>query len=266
MANDYFDISMLKGKTALITGASKGIGLAIAVAYAQKGCDLILVSRDERKLAANANQLTKSYGVKVQWHACDLTNHQKVVEMVNMAEDFKAIDILVNNAGILKGNSFLEYSMSDFKDVFDTNVFGVVGLSQAVLKKMISRRSGRVINIASTAGKWGSKNQSAYNMSKHAIVGLTRCLALEMAGNSITVNAICPWVVETDMAGNYLKNQAKNSGRSYDEVMSLLQSSAPIGRLVKPEEVASLAVYIASEESGSITGQSWTVDGGYTMI
>ena len=139
-------------------------------------------------------------------------------------------------------------------------------MTQELLKRIIKKRPARVINLASTAGKWGSRNQSAYNASKHAVVGLTRCLALELAPHNILVNAICPWVVDTDMATDFVETHAAALGKTKTELKDQMNASVPLGRLIRVEEVAGLAVYLASDEASYINGQSWTVDGGYTMV
>ena len=131
---------------------------------------------------------------------------------------------------------------------------------------MIARRTGRIVNLASTAGKWGSRNQSAYNVSKHAVVGLTRCLGLEMAPHNIGVNAICPWIVDTDMATGFIAEHANAAGITPAQATTNFVAAVPIKRYIRPDEVAGLAVYLASDEASYISGQSWTVDGGYTMV
>ena len=131
---------------------------------------------------------------------------------------------------------------------------------------MLNHRGGRVINIASTAGKWGSRNQVAYNASKHAVLGLTRCLALEMGPQNVLVNAICPWIVDTDMADDIVEKHAVMGKMSADDLRERMNQSVPLGRFIRPQEVASVAVFLGSNEASYINGQSWTVDGGYTMI
>ena len=256
----------LVGKSALITGGSRGIGKAIAFAFAKEGCSVFLNGRDSKRLGETAKQVSGKYEVDVCDFACDVTDPVAVEEMVSASEDWNRIDILVNNAGIHKGNRFQDYTFDDFKEVVDTNVYGVFHVTQALLKRMIGNRSGRIINIASTAGKWGSKNQSAYNASKHAVVGLTRCLALEMAPNDILVNAICPWVVDTDMAQDFVGSHAATLEKSAEEFKQQMSATVPLGRFIRVEEVAGVAVFLASDEASYINGQSWSVDGGYTLI
>ena len=174
------------------------------------------------------------------------------------------IDILVNNAGIYRSKSFMDHSAADFRDLMEVNLFGVLHLTQAVLPHLIGNGWGRIINVASTAGKWGSRLQSAYNTSKHAVVGLTRCVALETAQTGVTVNAICPGFVQTDMVEELKAQTAAASGDPEALIKNVL-SRVPMNRILRPEEVASLAVYLASDASSAITAQSMLVDGGMVM-
>ena len=150
--------------------------------------------------------------------------------------------------------------------MLETNVYGVLHVTQFVLPGMIARRAGRVINLASTAGKGGTRNQSAYNASKHAVVGLTRCLALEMAAHQVLVNAICPWVVDTDMATSFISEHAAVLGIDAQQATANFVANVPLKRFIRPEEVAAVAVFLGSDESSYVNGQSWAIDGGYTMI
>ncbi len=256
----------LQGKTALITGASRGIGRAIAEAFAAEGAALVLNARDADRLAETASDIARISGVEVKALACDVTDRAAVMAMVASAEAWRPLDILVNNAGIHIAERFVDYSFEQFKQVIESNVYSVFHVTQAVLPAMIARQRGRVINIASTAGKGGTRNQSAYNASKHAVVGITRCLALEMAPFNVLVNAICPWVVDTDMAQGFMANHASITGATQDEVAARMNANVPLGRWIRPAEVAGLAVYLASDESSYVNGQSWAVDGGYTML
>lgn len=256
----------LIGKSALITGASRGIGLAIATAFAREGCRLVLNARGAERLEEAAKSLTSTHDVDVATHACDVTDADSVRAMVAAAEAAGPIEILVNNAGIHIPSRFVDYRFEDFKAVIESNVYSVFHVTQAVLPAMIERGSGRLINLASTAGKWGSRNQSAYNASKHAVVGITRCLALEVAPHGVLVNAICPWIVDTDMAEGFMERHAAIAGATVEELRDRMNATVPLQRWIRPEEVAGLAVYLASEEASYINGQAWTVDGGYTMI
>jgi len=259
-------VDRLKGKTALITGASRGIGRAIAEAYAAEGANVALNARDPARLEQAAAELRRLYPVKVTAHACDVSERSGVDAMVAAIEDEGQIDILVNNAGIHKAASFIDYSFEDFKNVIEVNVYSVFHVTQAALPKMIERKAGRIINMASSAGKWGSRHQSAYNASKHAVVGITRCLGLELAPHNILTNAICPWIVDTDLADSFMREHAAVAGVEQEAFEEAIKNTVPLKRWIRPEEVANLAVFFASDESSYINGQSWSVDGGYTMI
>jgi NAD(P)-dependent dehydrogenase (short-subunit alcohol dehydrogenase family) len=256
----------LQGKTALITGGSRGIGRAIAEAFAAEGCHLALNARDPARLAETAEALAQTHGIDVHTGACDVTDGEAVRAMVAAAERWRPLDILVNNAGIHIPRRFVDYTFDEFRRVIESNVYSVFHVTQAVLPAMLARQRGRVINLASTAGKWGSRNQSAYNASKHAVVGMTRCLALETAPANVLVNAICPWVVDTDMATGFMEEHAAIGGITVPQLIERMNSTVPLRRWIRPAEVAGLAVYLASDEASYINGQAWTVDGGYTMI
>lgn len=255
----------LKDKIALITGASRGIGQAVAQAYAAQGAKLCLLATDASRLSALQDALKLPPGdVLVQ--AVDVRQRDAVFHAVQTAEQhFGRIDVLVNNAGIYKSRPFLDYQSQDFQDLLDVNLMGVVHLMQACLPGMQARRSGRIVNMASTAGKWGSRNQSAYNISKHAVVGLTRCVALEASPYSVTVNAICPGFVQTDMVENLKAQAAQSAGASVDAFMQAALSRVPLGRIITPEEIAAMAVYLGSDEASGITGQSMHIDGGMVL-
>lgn len=257
----------LENLNALITGGSRGIGLAIAHRFAQEGANLFICGRNRESLEQCANEL-RQMGRKVFVHAADVTDPGSVREMVeHVLEEFKTVDVLVNNAGIQICRSFVDYTLEEFDQVIKTNVYGVFLVTQGVLPGMIERKKGKIINIASTAGKWGSRNQSAYNASKHAVVGLTRCLGLEVAPFNITVNAICPGAVAgTDMMEPFLEQQSKYYGIPKENLLGALLAQSPMRRLIQPEEVADLAVYLASDESAGMTCQSIALCTGYTMV
>lgn len=253
----------LAGKTALITGASRGIGRAIAEAYAQQGAALVLTARNTALLEEVREGLAAT-GVDVRIMSADLADANATADMFAAATADTGIDVLVNNAGIYIGKPFTAYDLAEFDQLMKTNVYSVFQLTQLALKHMQPRGAGSIINIASTAGKWESPNQAAYNTSKHAVVGMTRCAALENAGAGIRVNAICPGMVETDMFQQF-KVHADALGVSLDELKAASLSRIPMGRFLEPDEVAHIAVYLGSEESRGMTGQTITISGGMRM-
>jgi 3-hydroxybutyrate dehydrogenase len=256
----------LQNKIALVTGGSRGIGKAIAEAYAREGAKIVLNARQKEQLEETSEEIRQT-GTEVFSYAADVSNGESVKALVQAATDhYGQIDILVNNAGIYRPAPFINYTFEDFSTVVQTNLYSVFHMTQAVLPAMIERKKGRIINVASTAGKWGSRNQSAYNASKHAIVGLTRCIGLEVAADGITVNAICPWIVDTDLVDVFMKEHSAINNVPEETLAQFMQNSVPIKRWIRAEEVAHMAVYLGSDEAEYINCQAWTIDGGYTMI
>ncbi len=252
----------LKQSVAIITGASRGIGRAIAQAYAQEGASLCLVARNPASLDETVAELGLP-AERVMTVALDVTDREACFAAVGQVQArFGHVDILVNNAGVYRAKSFLDYTPQDFQDLLDVNLFGVIHFTQACLPQMQERKHGRIVNIASTAGKWGSRNQSAYNISKHAVVGLTRCVALEASPFGVTVNAICPGFVQTDMLEELKAQVALSSGASAEEFVKAALARVPLGRMMTPQEIAGMAVYLGSQESSGMTGQSIHIDGG----
>ena len=252
----------LKQAVAIITGASRGIGRAIAQAYAQEGASLCLVARNPASLDETVAELGLP-AERVMTLALDVTDREACFAAVgHVHARFGHVDILVNNAGVYRAKSFLDYTPQDFQDLLDVNLFGVIHFTQACLPQMQQRKHGRIVNIASTAGKWGSRNQSAYNISKHAVVGLTRCVALEASPSGVTVNAICPGFVQTDMLEELKAQVALSSGASAEEFVKAALARVPLGRMMTPQEIAGMAVYLGSQESSGMTGQSIHIDGG----
>ena len=255
----------LSGRNALITGASRGIGRAIALRYAEQGADLFLTATSAGKLE-EAKALAEAHGARVVVHCADVGDRACVETMVGAAiAVFGRIDVLVNNAGVYKAARLVDYSAEDFDRIMKVNLYGAFYVMQLVLRHMQRNRRGKVVNMASTAGKWGSLNQSAYNASKHALVGLTRCAALEMGAYGINVNAICPGFVETDMLEAF-REHASILGVPFEKVMEAGLSRVPLKRFLKPREIADLAVYLGSSESDGMSGQSLLLDGGMLMV
>lgn len=255
----------LAGRHALITGASRGIGRAIAQAYAAEGAELFLVATQRDRLQ-QTQALAREAGATAHVHVADVTDRAAVQAMVEAAvAAMGQVDVLVNNAGVYHAARLVDTEPEAFDRVMQVNVYGAFHVLQAVLRHMQQRCAGQVVNIASTAGKWGSMNQSAYNASKHALVGLTRCAALEMAACNVTVNAICPGFVQTDMLGEF-EAHARILGVPFETVLDNGRNRVPLKRFLQPQEIASLAVYLGSAESSGMTGQSLLIDGGMVLV
>ena len=252
----------LDQQVAIVTGASRGIGRAIAEAYAAEGASLCLIATDTSRL----QEVKDSLGLpaeRIMTLGLNVTERDACFAAVAQVEDrFGRVDVLVNNAGVYRAKPFLDYAPHDFQDMLDVNLFGVLHFMQACLPGMQARRHGRIVNIASTAGKWGSRNQSAYNVSKHAVVGLTRCLALETATQGVTVNAICPGLTQTDMVDTLNASFANAAGVTAEQMLQSILTRVPMNRLLNVDEIAGMAVYLGSEESSGMTGQAISIDGG----
>jgi NAD(P)-dependent dehydrogenase (short-subunit alcohol dehydrogenase family) len=258
-------MTRLKDHIALITGASRGIGRAVAQAYVREGAKVALVATGKASLEALCQDMGWT-SEQVLCVAADVARQDQVQHAVGQTlARWGRIDVLVNNAGIYQAAAFLDHTPQDFQRLLDVNLFGVMHFMQACLPQMQQRRSGAIINIASTAGKWGSRNQSAYNTSKHAVVGLTRCVALEASSHQVTVNAICPGFVQTDMVDELKAQASQAAGASVDDFLKAMMGRVPLGRFMQPGEIAELAVYLGSPAARGITGQSIHIDGGMVL-
>jgi 3-hydroxybutyrate dehydrogenase len=243
----------LKGKVALITGASRGIGLAIAKAFAAEGAKIALCSRNESEIKLTA----QSIGNKTLALGCDVCNPDQVKDMVDRTvKHHGKIDILVNNAGDAVSAPVLKTDLSLWDKMINTNLTSVFLCTRAALPYMIEQKAGRIVNISSIAGKMGGKYIAAYSSAKHGVIGYTRCVALEAAEYHITCNAICPGYVDTPMTERSIKNISDKTGVSVNQARRIIENENAQRRLIKPEEVASVAVFLASDEAAGITGEA----------
>ena len=258
----------LSKKIAVITGAGRGIGESIAHAFAEEGADLILTARTLSQLNQVADDI-RAKNRKAAVISCDVSSPAEVEKLAaEVAEKFGRVDILVNNAGISRRSRFLDYEDDIWFEVIRINLFGVYLCTKAFLPMMQQTGSGRVINMASVAGKAPVPFNSAYSASKHAILGLTKSLASEVALSGfpeITVNAICPFFVETDMfrgPEGYIAQMSKMANISEKDIVDKAVGRSLQQRLLEPAEVAAMAVYLASHEARGITGQAFNICGG----
>jgi 3-hydroxybutyrate dehydrogenase len=256
----------LAGKVALITGGGRGIGREIALRFSDEGASVALLARTASDVEAVAAEVEQAGGRAMALPA-DVASEVSVADaVVSAVAGLGPIDILVNSAGIYRVARFQDFSLADWKNVFEVNVHGTFLVTRAVLPAMLERHQGRIINIASTAGKWGTPYQSAYNASKHAVLGMTKCLALETARHGVRVNAICPAFVDSPMIDAQFPALAEILGTDLETVRRDLQAAVPIGRFVRLDEIPPLAIYLASDESEGMTGQAITLDGGRLFI
>jgi NAD(P)-dependent dehydrogenase (short-subunit alcohol dehydrogenase family) len=253
----------LSNSIALITGGGRGIGRAVAFAFAREGARVAVVARTGREVARVAEEIRAECGVETIHAICDVSDLESVRRaFFEVQERLGRIDILVNNAGIAESATLVKTSDELWERHLAINLSGTFYFMRAALPSMIDRGWGRIINVASVAGKTGAPYISAYAASKHGVVGLTRSVALEVATKGVTVNAICPGYADTDMTTRTLESIEAKTGLSVSKALESIKRMSPQNRLITPEEVAALALLLASEEGRGINGQAINVDGG----
>jgi len=256
----------LEGRIVLVTGGSRGIGRSIALAFATRGAQVAVAGRTQATLQNVAEEIRR-LGARALALTCDVTRKQEVEALRDdIASQLGTVEVLINNAGIAPAASFLEMEDRLWDEVLRVNLTGTYYCCKAFLPGMIASGWGRIINIASTVAKVAYSHTSAYTTSKHAVLGLTRALALEMARSGVTVNAICPGYVDTDLTRSSAGLMAEKTGKGVEEILKLFKATSPQNRLIAPEEVAELALMLASDAAGGITGQAINVDGGAVMV
>jgi NAD(P)-dependent dehydrogenase (short-subunit alcohol dehydrogenase family) len=254
---------MLQNKIALITGGGRGIGRAIAIAFAQERAKVVVCARTKEQVEAVAKQIGQSALALV----CDVANSESVAAMFRQAHEVlgRGPDILVNNAGIAESATLIQTEDELWQRHLAINLSGTFYCTRAALPSMIERKWGRIINVASIAAKTGAPYIAAYSASKHGVLGLTRSAALEVGAHGITVNAICPGYVDTDMTTRAIENITSKTQRSQEDALRILEKMSPQNRLITPEEVAAVALLLASEGGRGINGQAINIDGGTVL-
>ena len=255
---------MLKNKIALITGGGRGIGRAIALAFAREGATVVVSARTKEQV----DGVAKEIGANAVALVCDVADPDSVNTMFSRAHQVlgRGPDILVNNAGIAESATLAKTDDELWHRHLNINLSGTFYCTRAALPSMIEKRWGRIINVASIAGKTGAPYISAYAASKHGVLGLTRSVAHEVATLGITANAICPGYVDTEMVSRGIEKIKSRTGRSEEEALEALKNTSPQHRLVTVEEVAAVALLLASDEGRGINGQAINVDGGSLMF
>ncbi|MCA9653613.1 MAG: SDR family oxidoreductase [Myxococcales bacterium] len=255
----------LRGQVVIVTGAGRGIGKAVAIASARAGAAVVLVSRTEAQLQAVAAEIREAGG-RALVHACDLARPEaaKAVVDATIAEHGR-VDVLVNNAAMNYVANLVMSKDDKWHELYEVNLFSVVRLTQQVLRRLIRQKSGRIINVSSVSAKVGAAYNSAYASSKAAMIGFTKSVALEVAKLGITVNAVCPWHVDTEMVRESMAKRAQMFGKTADEYLAGIIAENPQGRIMTAEEMAATCVFLMSHEARGITGQAINVDGGFVM-
>jgi len=259
-------MNTLNGKIALVTGGGRGIGEACAVALAEAGADVAVCSRSPIEIDVVAEKI-RATGRRALAVVCDVTDACQVRRMAEeVNSQFGFVGILVNNAGLGRSHRFVDHPDELWDRMLAVNLTSAYHVSKAFLPKMIETRRGRVINIASVMSKIGGKYVVAYAAAKHGVLGLTRALAVELAGYNITVNAVCPGYVNTPMTDGNVDNIVARTGMSETEARKTLEKLSPQNRLIEPGEVAAVVVMLASDIAQGINGQAINVDGGAVMF
>jgi 3-oxoacyl-[acyl-carrier protein] reductase len=248
-------MTRFENQVAVVTGAGRGIGHAIAVRLANEGARVASVSRSETNARRTADEINASHADTAKAYAVDVADHAAVQQIsARILEEFGRVDILINNAGVTRDGLSMRMSIEDWETVIDTNLKGAFSFTQAMMRSMIKRRSGRIINISSIAGLTGNAGQANYAASKAGLIGLTKTLARELASRGITVNAVAPGFIMTDMT-DILSDQIKEA----------ILPRIPLGKFGEGEDVAAAVAFLAAPEAKYITGQVLTVDGGMVM-
>jgi 3-oxoacyl-[acyl-carrier protein] reductase len=248
---------MLKGKVALVTGSTSGIGLAIARTFAQDGANIVINGfGDKDAIEKERSGIEKDFGVKAIYSGADMSKGDQIAAMIADAEkQLGSIDILVNNAGITRDNLFMRMKDDEWDQVIAVNLTAAFRLSRAVLRGMMKKRWGRIVQITSVVGATGNPGQGNYAAAKAGLVGMTKSLAAEVASRNITVNAVAPGFIQTAMT-DVLTDQQKET----------ISTRIPAGRMGLPEEIAAAVVYLASPEAAYVTGETIQINGGMAML
>ncbi|AWW44313.1 3-hydroxybutyrate dehydrogenase [Polynucleobacter paneuropaeus] len=256
-------MSQLKGKTALVTGSTSGIGLAMAIGLAKQGVNIMVNGFGEKD---NAIAQIKACGVEVDYHGADMSKPAEIADLISQTEKrFGSLDILVNNAGIQHTATVQDFPAAQWDAIIAINLSSAFHTTHYALPGMKKRNWGRIINIASVHGLVGSAQKSAYVAAKHGIVGLTKVVALENAQTGITCNAICPGWVLTPLVQKQVDARAEREKITNEQAKhDLVAEKQPSGNFVTPEQLAALAVFLCGQDASEVRGAAWNMDGGWT--
>ncbi|MEZ6194932.1 MAG: 3-oxoacyl-[acyl-carrier-protein] reductase [Planctomycetota bacterium] len=244
----------LEGKVAVVTGASRGIGRAIALALAEEGCAVACVATSEGGVAETVSMAAEK-GVDARGYGCDVSNFEAAQELgKTIAADFGGVDILVNNAGVTRDGLFMRMSEENWDRVLDVNLKGAFNVTRALTRPLMKSEAGRVINIASVVGLQGNAGQANYAASKGGLIAMTKALAKELASRSVCVNAVAPGFIETDMTSGFEGDMREG-----------MRQAIPLQRFGAAEDIANAVCFLAGRSGGYVTGQTLVVDGGMAI-
>ena len=266
-ASSFRDIGDLKGQTAVITGSTSGIGLALARAVASHGGDVVLNGLgDAAEIERTRAELESSSGARVLYHPADMTKGEEIADMVAFAErELGRLDILVNNAGIQHVEAVENFPTNKWEQIIAINLSSAFYATRAAIPLMKAQGRGRIVNMASAHGLVASPFKSAYVAAKHGIIGFTKTVALEVAQDNITCNAICPGFVETPIVAKQIADQARTRNMSEEDVLkTVILGSQPTKRFVTTQELTGIFLYLVSDLGASANGASFSIDGGWT--
>lgn len=256
-------VKYLEGQHAVVTGGSRGIGAAIAAEFVRRGARVTIMGRSAETLEEQARELRGERGVTVSVEECDVSNAESVANAFSRSvSTLGPVQILVNNAGTAKSRLFMQTTLADWNDLIGVNLTGTFLCTSEVVPGMMQAKSGRIVNVASTAGLRGYKTMTAYCASKHGVIGLTRALAQETAKHGITVNAVCPSYTDTYLTSLAVQNIVSNLHKTETEAMGMLTGVITRGTLITVEEVASAVSWLCSPDASGVTGISLPIAGG----
>ena len=256
-------IRYLEDQHAVVTGGSRGIGAAIAAEFVRRGARVTIMGRSAETLEERAQEMRGEKGASVSTEECDVSDADSVANaFARSVGMFGPVQILVNNAGTAKSRLFTQTTREMWDELIGVNLTGTFLCCQEVVPGMMESKSGRIVNVASTAGLRGYKTMSAYCASKHGVIGLTRVLSQETAKHGITVNAVCPGYTDTDLTDSAIKNIVNNLGKTEDEAMRMLTNVITRGTLITVDEVASAVSWLCSPDASGVTGVALPIAGG----
>ena len=263
----FRDIGDLKGQVAVISGSTSGIGLAFARAIASRGGDVVLNGLgDPSEIERTRSELEASCGVQVRYHAANMLRGDEVADMVAYGKHQRGrVDILINNAGVQHGEAVEKFPSDKWEQIIAINLSSTFYATRAAIPIMKAQGRGRIINVASAHGLVASPFKSAYVAAKHGVIGFTKTVALEVAQDNITCNAICPGFVETPIVEKQIADQARTRGMSKETVLKdIILGSQPTKRFVTTDELTGMMLYLVSDLGASANGASFSIDGGWT--